>query len=68
MVADIPKATPATALSGAGAEMTLYAAGTQLDKRASRLELLIGRFVNWIGGTFRALFLILQSRAHQYLC
>ena len=37
-VADTPKATPAPALSGAGTEMTLYAAGTQMGGRGSRHE------------------------------
>ena len=38
MVADTPKSTPAPAVSGAGTEMTLYAAGTQMGGRASRSE------------------------------
>ena len=37
-VADTPNATPAPAVSGAGTEMTMYAAGTQMDGRASRRE------------------------------
>ena len=37
-VSDTPKATPAPAVSGAGTEMTLYAAGTQMVGRASRCE------------------------------
>ena len=35
-VADTPKTTPVTAVSGAGTETTLYAAGTQMGGRASR--------------------------------
>ena len=35
-VADTPKGTPAPAVSGAGTEINLYAAGTQMGGRASR--------------------------------
>ena len=35
-VDDTPKATPAPAVRGAGTEMTLYAAGTQMGRRSSR--------------------------------
>ena len=48
-VADTTKGTPAPAVSGAGTEMTMYAAGTQMGGRASRRELTIGRLGNWIG-------------------
>ena len=37
-VADTPKENPAPAVSGAGTEMTLYAAGTQMGGRASSRE------------------------------
>ena len=37
-VADTPKSTPEPAVSGAGTEMTLYAAGTQMGGRAIRRE------------------------------
>ena len=37
-VADTPKSNPSPAVSGAGTEMTLYAAGTQMGGRASRRE------------------------------
>ena len=35
-VANIPKTTPVPAVSGAGTETTLYAAGTKMGGRASR--------------------------------
>ena len=65
-VSDTPKATPTPDVSGAGTEMTLYAAGTQMGRRASRCELLIGRSGIWIGVNFRVLLLILKSIAHLY--
>ena len=37
-ITETPKATPAPAESGAGTEMTMYAAGTQMGGRASRRE------------------------------
>ena len=37
-ITDTPKATPEPAVIGAGTEMTLYVAGTQMGRRASRCE------------------------------
>ena len=37
-VDDTPKGTPAPAVRGAGTEMTLYAAGTQMGGRSIRRE------------------------------
>ena len=59
-VADTKKGTPAPAVSGAGTEITLYAAGTQMGGKTSCRELIIGRLSNWIEVIFRELLIIIS--------